>query len=228
MAWPTLVQGTGDRFNAGTTSASKTFASNTTSGNVIIVGVTAYLASNTSSITVTDSKSNTYILVAMQVNGDMVTAIFLANNITGGSSHSVTATFGTGSYVGLAIGEFSGASNVMATGFVVGQGTSTTPATSNGDINATTDLIVGVMIDFTFTTTITLGSGFSAIFSQAGDATHCPISCEYQTGLGSDTAAGWTLGSSQKYSACAAVFYPVPAAGGGLLRNPGMNAGLNG
>jgi hypothetical protein len=230
MAWPTLVQGTGTKFAANTTAAAVTFASTTTSGNVAFCFVVTYPATVLTTPVITDTYSNTWNLAGMTkltASGGCEVWMFWANNITGGASHIVTATIATGTYPSVAIGEFSGAANIHCTGFKVGRGTGTSAVTASNVIAASTDLLIGAGLSETFTYTLAVGSGFTTIYTATGDGSHIGIMSEFQTGLGSNTALAWTLGTSGAYAGVSAVFSPVPSSGGGLLRNPGMSGGMS-
>lgn len=90
------------------TTVSATFTSSTTSGNAIVVGVAEFTAGGAFS-SITDNKSNTYTVDAVSGTGGTNKArVVSALNITGGSSHQVTANSGVGGFISFVADEFSG------------------------------------------------------------------------------------------------------------------------
>ena len=144
------------------TSLSATFGLNTTSGNAIIVGVTYGNVDPT--ITVTDSRSNTYAqaIKTYDIRHSQGVAIFYAVNIAGGASHAVTVNFSSGTnYLGLGIHEYSGVAALDAVSGNTGSGTSlsSNPATTT----ANGDLAFGIGVEDSFgnSDTLTSGSGYT-------------------------------------------------------------------
>ena len=191
----------------GTTIAA-TFGSNTTTGNLVFVGCSW----GTTNVTPTcaDSQGNTYALydkVWDATNGQGA-AIFVAPNITGGTTPTVTVTFGGSSVPdrSIEIWERSGHTTSTPVDQHTGQlntspGTGTDGATS-GTASTTTnadDDILGKFTDITGTSyTVSVGTSFSLDHSYTTASTQ-PIRLESRnvTSTGG-YAATFTLGSNKR------------------------------
>lgn len=119
------------------------FGSSSVSGDYIAVGIFTAFTAFSALTGVTDSKGNTYTEVGTAItisNGNL--RVFRAKNITGGASHTVTATFsGTGQTNGILCKEWggldTGATPDDQTGTGTnGGGTAMSVATSSADTNA--------------------------------------------------------------------------------------------
>lgn len=158
---PTWVQDDGASFDPFNASRSVTFSSSTTSGNAIIV---VYQGSNTSSLSVTDSKSNSYSVVVDGSTSGI--AIAVASNITGGSSHQVTCTVTSHSNPGgIIILEYSGIAasspfDVGGQGYGFVANSSVTTAATSQDV----ELLFGVL--WSGSGSVTAGSGFTLRHTQ--------------------------------------------------------------
>lgn len=111
MAVPALVQQAENFNNAGGTSLGITWGSNTTSGNLIIVGV-SWTTAGINVNSVTDSQGNVYqsarAKTAHSGNADFY-QIWYAENITGGTTPTVTVNFsGSATFRLVGIHEVSG------------------------------------------------------------------------------------------------------------------------
>ncbi len=117
---------------------STAFSSNTTSGNLIVVAASWDSCGNAE---ITDNMGNTYSAATVkQTQGVICSQIFYAENITGGSSHTVTisATSGTVEFIKLVVHEVSGvatsgALDKNASGIGSGASQSVGPVTTTTD-----------------------------------------------------------------------------------------------
>src|SRR5581483_3172915 len=128
-----LVQHNSGQENNSTDVETVFTAASTTSGNCITVEVTVYAASSTPTLTVTDNHGNTYTLVASdETNGFGFVYTYVAKNITGGSSHSVTVTdtAQTKAYITVAIKEWSGVDTTTPVAASAHSNTGSTSSTS--------------------------------------------------------------------------------------------------
>ncbi len=163
----TYVQG--NLGNSSYNSASTTLPNPVTNGNLLVVGVTNY----TGSISISDNRSNVYRLAAVSSYGGKVqSAIYYAQNVTGGSV-TVKVTSSASSYdtgMAVAANEYAGAAlqNVLdgtRTNSRIGSSvdSGSAPATSQANI-----LVFGVMsYDGASGLRLTPGSGFTMRQSQS-------------------------------------------------------------
>lgn len=136
QAWTAVQKNQG----AGTTVTTGSLT--TTSGNTIVVGVTRSDATP-GTTDVTDSKGNTYTRINTAVNTDRI-ALYYAENITGGASHTITLnnlvahdTFACIAAVELSGVLTSGVSDVTTTN----TGTATTLSSGSATTTDTDDLV---------------------------------------------------------------------------------------
>jgi hypothetical protein len=164
------VQGTvGTTGNTFPTSLSTSnFGSSVTGGNAILVAVLLDGESSTQAITVTDTQSNAYSRIAtvLQSGTDQVD-VWLATNVTGGSSFHVTVNSINNTTTAIIAEEWNGISPI-APASTVDQSTtnsaSSSSAMSVGPTSATTNAVDVVWLAFGATgstTTSTTASGFS-------------------------------------------------------------------
>lgn len=95
------------------TAANKTvsFSQPVDSGSLIVVAVSIYSSSTANLSSVTDNKGNSYLKAASNPttpSGNHLVSIWYSQNVTGGSSFSVTATPQGNAYITLAIHEYTG------------------------------------------------------------------------------------------------------------------------
>jgi|GEM_PF-1026160 len=153
-------------------------------GNLIVVGITEYRNNNGIAIqgpgvqSVTDNKGNTYIKATQQpttlTNSDTtITSIWYAENVSGGSSFTVTATAtapvftNPDTFITIAAHEYSGMVTSGAldqTGFGVGTGTAA--AAGNVTISQPDEVIFGNFLPESDNNTPTAGSGFTIYHQQ--------------------------------------------------------------
>lgn len=209
-----VVQETGNQFGLGA-SASLTFASPTTSGNTIIVGVSTYngAAGGLHANAVTDNKGNTY--TRQQARGPVgvnATAIYYCTNITGGSSHQITCapSDDASQYFTMWICEDDA---IATTGTVDtssnNAGTSTAPSTSLTTTVA--DTIVYAVFSHDANTgsnrTYTAGSGYTELHNFGNGGSAPPLLAERREFTATGTyAADCSLNSSVPWMAVAVAF----------------------
>lgn len=145
------------------TSIAQTWASNTTTGNLIVVQVFAAFTAFSAPSSVTDSQGNSYSQpTAAQVisNGGIYT--YIAQNITGGTTPTVTVNFsGSGQQNIVQIREYAGVVTASAVDVSGGSaGNSAAPSTTTASTTNATDLIIGSFAANLSPITFTAGAGF--------------------------------------------------------------------
>lgn len=195
------------------------FASDTTSGNLIVVGAMSQSGANAID-SVTDSKSNTYTRRGQANSSTSINCeIWVAENITGGASHTVTATengFLTGGVIAF---EISGAAT--SSSFDVTAGTNGTGGSLSSGNTATTAQANEILIGFGGITsntnpTWTEGTSFlpSPPVSTSGTSAGYAIAMEYRIVSATGAYAG-TMTSSNSGQNWAMVVVALKEAGGG-------------
>lgn len=178
-AVPTRVQ-TGNVGNTSTgASLSKAFGSNTTAGNLIVVGMT-YDISTSPVPTCSDSAGNTYSSVVVNANpGDSQSAAACwAQNIVGGADTVTVNWTNSPCCRGIQISEFSGVAAVNAADVTAGANGSAlagTDVVNSGSATTTSDgqLIFAVHDDTNGgCTTATAGTGFSGMTNLSSVSLH--------------------------------------------------------
>lgn len=131
-AVPAWVQDDAATFDPFNTTRAVTFSASTTSGNMIAVFYRGSDDTGITTISATDSKSNTYTKVVDGATSHI--PVLVAYNITGGSSHAVTITLGAsnGNSGVIMVAEYSG----IATSSAFDQGAQNADFIAN--ISATT------------------------------------------------------------------------------------------
>lgn len=123
----------------------------TVTGNFLLALVTMD-TNSFGSTPLSDSKSNTWHLAgSVRGSGSGFVGIYYAENITGGSGHTVTVTPTTGAFIGLFVSEYSGIAL-----------SSSLSNTDGGSSNATTHT----------TPSITAGASFPELFVGVGCVNH--------------------------------------------------------
>ena len=208
-----------------------TFASNKTvsfsqpvdNGSLIVVAVSIYSSSTANLSSVTDSKGNAYIKAASNPaapSGNHLVSVWYSQNVTGGSSFSVTATPQGSAYVTLALHEYTG----LALSGVLDQtqnNTGTSQAATTGLSGPTTqdsELIFGAYLhQDAGVVGATPGAGFS-LRQSLTDGTYEPLVTEdsFVQAAGS-YAAPLTWAKSIQWNAALATF---KVAGAGVTATP--------
>jgi len=205
MPW-SPVQSTGSQ-NQNTASLATAFSSNVTSGNVVIVAITA---DNAVALTfgVSDTLGTTYTAVASPVvNGTRQVQIFYGALTSSGANTVTVSTGATSGPLSAGIAEYSG----LYTGSPLdasssATGTSNSPTTGSIPVSGNGELVLGVLaagqpgMNFS----ITDAGGFTNRYSgvTSGNST---IDVE-DTSASSATAATWTITNSPSWAAMGASF----------------------
>jgi murein DD-endopeptidase MepM/ murein hydrolase activator NlpD/methionine-rich copper-binding protein CopC len=168
---PTHVQSIDDANTVSGTTNAATFGSDVTTGNLVVVAIVFWNNLNNLSISsVVDNKGNSYQLAACDpttTNGAVEPmCVYYAENVTGGSSFTVTATTDNSALITIAIHEYSG----MATSSVLDKtahtnaGGSANTSGNSGNTATTTqanELIFGAFTHLSGNTTATAGTNFT-------------------------------------------------------------------
>src|SRR5262249_37445732 len=205
----TLVQHAG--VDAGGTSAPLAFASNNTAGNFIAVAVRAFTTNQT--ITVTDSRGNTYQQAVKFNNGtDDTVGVYFAQNI-GAGANTVTVSLSASASLRFAIFEYSGIASANALD-VTATNTSTSASPTSGAATTTTsgDLLLGVFSTQSLRT-FTAGSGYTIREAVSAAPSTALMVEDIVQGAAGSTSATATVDSSDLWGAALVAF--KPASGGG-------------
>lgn len=155
-----FVKSTTGNTTSGTTATA--FVGSTTSGNLIVVTTSDDSGATSNGISVSDSKGNTYTKALHTANASTL-SMWYAPNITGGASHTVTATWSTAATgrVTVVAQEFDGGFNTLDKS-TSGAGSSTTPSSgATATTAAANETVVGGASYAGAATTITAGSGYT-------------------------------------------------------------------
>lgn len=209
----TAAQGTTSSANAVACSA---FGTNPVTGDSIYVWMSTFLTGGVTHQAPTDTQSNAYTQIGTtQVgsSGNFALSLWLATNITGGSSFVVTGHVGT---VGTTISVIATCldSPVVSNGDTVGgTGTSTTPAsgTSSPAPAANSYFTTGMTKGATNIPTAGSGWQFFTNSTQTDNVTFQDLYVEEATALSSSAMNGTfgTLGSAENWVARVASFGPA-------------------
>lgn len=191
------------------TANSLTLASSVTSGDLILVGVTTWNQTiSTSSIH--DSKGNTYTRVLEAVNSTSSdhAAIFYAKNVTGGSSFTVSSTV---SDVTLSAQEYSGiATSSPLDVFASRAGTSASPTSPNVTSTVDHELYFGLAWSAGDGDSWTATSSFTLREQDTNNATQERQATEDKTvTVPTSTAAKFLVTTSDNWIAAIATFKPL-------------------
>lgn len=208
-----LVQTPTAATGAGAT-VTKTYASATTNGNLLIIGIIVG-ATTAPGTTVTDNKGNTWNKVFSLGSGAGWTEFWYAYNIVGGATHTVTINNPGFLGVNAITREYSGLTTTDPKD-VFATATGTTAAMSSGATAATaqaSELVVGVFgDDWGAALTYTAGTGFgNRVSSTSGAAGDINLEDMTVAATGAQTA---TLTASQPPSWVAGVITFKGASGG--------------
>jgi chitodextrinase len=204
-----LVQHAG--LDAGNTNvASLAFPAPTTAGNWIGVAVRAGQAGQT--ITVSDSRGNTY-RKAIQLNEDVdgvTLALYYAEAIAGGVDTVSVSSSLPGGLLRFALFEYAGVAAANSfDGGTTAQGTSTTAASGGFATTVPGDLLIG-MVTTANGQAFTAGAGFTLEERIPASNSKLGVEDRTLTSAGS-TSAQFALSSSDVWGALAAAFKPAAA-----------------
>jgi hypothetical protein len=212
------------KFTASAANSVTSAALTTTSGNHSIVTVSNW-RTGAATVTVTDSKSNSYTNDQALTQGDSRATISSALNITGGSSHTVTATSSSGASDTYFEGNFTEFSGTLSSAALdktgsIGHGSGTTTSTVSTGTNTTQadELVIVCIAVNSNDTTINITdppSGYTSIgVNQDGNAT-IGYEAAYKiiTATGTQTAT-WTFDSTTSDGDAAVIATYKSATGG--------------
>lgn len=212
MASPTIGQSLFESPDTGGTPYTTAALTTAASGSSIFVAIACHTASVITSIT--DSKSNTYTVVDSinEANDSRKLYVYKAENVTGGSSHTFTATFSAGGIRSFGVVEVLGAaSSSILDGAAVTKYTNTAGPYDNAITTTVADtLVIGWILTGQGTLgTYSVGGGFS-IIRQGGPVEMAFASRAAATATSYDPA--WT--HSVPYNAQARLILAVKAPSG--------------
>lgn len=220
MAIAFVKGGDGSGVASGTATTSS--IGTTTTGNLMVVCCASNSATSNDFSSVTDNKSNTYTRAKSQPGNATDVEIWYAANITGGASHTVTATTTNGfRNVALVAQEYSGAATTTPLDQTAGAtGTSATP--SSGATATTTqadEMVFGALV-VEASDAISLGSGFSNLGTNTGIASLRPAAESMIISSTGAQTATFGIAASQPWNCAVATFKATGGGGGG---NPGRS-----
>jgi hypothetical protein len=161
----TLVQGTSSQENHISNSISLTFPTSTTSGNMIVAAASVFTG-GVPLLSIGDNKGNNFTFVtSTKTAAGAYVYFYYAKNITGGSSHTVTASdTDNPSYISFAIYEYSGVATSSSLDKV---NINSDPASATGLTGSVTTIVPGELYFAVATedsgTTFSAGGGFSKL-----------------------------------------------------------------
>lgn len=208
-----LVQAPTPTDSAGVSSLNRTFASDTTTGNLITAGAATWRGSSPGNInSCTDNKSNTYTPFTAEVTVATLTKLrgYYVANATGGASHQVTMGWSTSSNASLGCAEWSGveASPTVVANTATGNGTAVSVSATAGAAS----LYVGVCTYASSSTTIAV-NGSTQAWEADENSDNQAQNCAYRLSLTGANSVAWTLGATRDWGAYAAAF--TESGGGG-------------
>ena len=204
------------------TSISATFSLPTTSGNVIILGVTYGNVNPT--ITATDSQGNIYVQAIKTYDSGhrQGSAILYALNITGGSSDTVTVKFSSPvAYLAVGIHEYSGIVATAALDGTAGKlGIGKAPSSGAVTTTASGDLIFGTGVEDAIGNgdTFTPGSGLAKRVDLGNSAAYADE--DGVQALAGSFAATWNLSPASSWIANLAAFKTSTSSASQPLADP--------
>lgn len=202
----------------GDTTISVTFSSVTTAGNLVVAmgGGENNGTDPTPAFKVTDSKSNTWTLVANRQNqGDGGLTVWVSTLATGGSTHQITlSSSNVLMSLGLAIAEFSGVGDLLSTAASSGNST----LMNSGTITMGSSGVLGLGAGFFYSGTTEWVSVDNWTTLQSTMIDGHDLLTQYQIAASSgSTAASFrkTAATAQAWACIGAVFDSSVAPGGG-------------
>jgi len=202
---PGFVPGSG-KFNgrgAGGVGSNSVTMTNVQPGNALVACVAAFSGSANAigSSALSDDKSNTWTRLVEFAAGSENVAIYVALNVAANDT-VVTCLPSSGTFQGLAVGEFWGVLRASASeGTPVGNSGSSTSATgSNISVSSDFALLISALTHgfYSGDQSMTPGSGFSGVAEGEDYNTYQPVSMEYKVcaptgGSATNFAATWGL-----------------------------------
>jgi len=188
--------------NSASVSSITAAAQNTTTGNLLVVGIRKLNAASIS--TVADTAGNTFIPIPTATSSGATagTLLYYAKNITGNAANVVTITFGGATtFTAVAVWEIAGADRIWPLGsLTVGPSTSGATITSRTYSTANANEIAICMAQSESTgVTFVQGAGFSldsGTFPTTGTSNYCGAQHQIFSVTQNSVTASMTLGSS--------------------------------
>lgn len=203
----------------GSTSATATFGSNVTTGNLIVVFVDVNSVTATIN-TPTDTGGNTYTALDTTTGLNSRTKGFYAKNVTGGSSFGVTATLGAGAFGSISVHEASGLDTTAPLDQHVGNAqtsvATTTDAVTSTAVTTTTagQYIAGrTTQDNVEGITVTQGTGYTAGQTTNNGGQSGKTEYQIQSSAGSIAATFTSATASKNWVTQIATFKAASAGG---------------
>jgi len=197
---------------------SAAFGSSTTAGNLIFVTVVGDGGTIPTITSITDSKGNTYTKITDSQIGSAINMVaFYTKITTGGSSHTITATWNdTSENIRVVAQEFSGfTGNPTIDQVVVASGSSTTPASgATGTTARANEIVIGMLAKQGTTASVaTAGTGFSNLVV-VNDNDNAGQESQIVSSISTYNAT-FTLSVSRAWLAGIVTFYDSADTGGG-------------
>lgn len=209
---PRFLQGT--TASDGTTGTATTAAITTTAGNFMVVTVANDSALTTSITAVSDSKGNSYTRTQTPVANTATVEMWYARIATGGSSHTVSATWNTGNTTRCVVlaqefAGFDGTPTLDKTSSTTG-----TSTTASGGTTATTtqaiELVVAGFVHGSTTSAFTLGTGYTNL-TTVNVANAAAAQESKQVSATAAMTGTATIAASRDWAGMLATFYDAPA-----------------
>lgn len=203
-----------------------TFTSPVTAGNLVIAWITYQSSgSNIRTPSFDDNKGNpTYTLIdgiAKTVTGThYLAALYYQAVPTGGTGFIGTYTVSNSGNATVTMAEYSFTGTLSLDAFNASISSSSGTSLTSGSMTTTgpSDLVVGVGIASANGQTWTAGSGFTALFTEAGSSGISPICAVAQTGVAPGSiSASMTDTTSSGWACCGAAFSAATPVGTGVL-----------
>ncbi len=200
----------------------------TTSGGLLVAGITFDSGTLNTITGVTDSKGNTWTK-ALELDATVLVSLWYTANIIGGSAHTFTVAYddSVGDAVSCIVQEFSGIATaspldktVVATGTSAAPNSGATAATTQAD-----ELVIGFAGYFGTNVLAAAGSGYGDLAQSNQTNANGAMESKLVSATGAQTAA-FTLASSRDWACICATF--KTAAGGGGGANPAAARGFLG
>jgi hypothetical protein len=177
-----------------------------------------------------DSFGNTFNLVE-QVGSDQLAVVYYAQDIKGGSAHTVTWTVGGGTATPLSLdlAEFSGASTTAAYTGHMNSATGSTATPNAGAVTPAAGSLVFAAMAHDSNVTTSAGSGFSLLDIATDNASNDnPVADEYLIASSASSVSGtFNLSGTAPWSAIVAVFASGGSGGGGGGTDAGTGGGTD-
>lgn len=218
-----LIQTLQASTTAAGTSRAGTWGSNTTTGNTIIVAVAPAVAANNVT-SITDSQGNTYVHDVRNTAGagsHPQIEIWHAENITGGTTPTITVNWTNSTNCAWIAREYSGLATSSTLDKTAGSsGTNNAPSSgATATTSQNDELVIGAVSYPTTTVTMTAGSGYANASQKGstGAGTSSLVAVEDKTvaATGAQTATFSSSETGNNWNCVVATFKVAGGGGGG-------------